>query len=61
MSRRSRILLFTLVPKVGYGAPLFKAGITVHRGSDAVDPTIRYIARASFTPCSTVRYASFGV
>jgi CspA family cold shock protein len=24
--------------------PLFKAGITVHRGSDAVDPTIRYIA-----------------
>src|SRR5678815_920873 len=40
--------------------PLFKAGITVHRGSDAVDPTIRYIALASFTPCSTVRYASFG-
>src|SRR3954451_25200121 len=39
---------------------LFKAGITGHRGSDAVDPTIRYIALASLTPCSTVRYASCG-
>ena len=32
-----------LTPEVGYRAPTVSSGITVHRGSDAVDLTIRSI------------------